>query len=62
MEYEWADDGGLIRNDLPTMLYLLFKSTKPATRIGFSNLKYDIEKSTLAKFNNSVKDLLYGKC
>ena len=39
------------------MIYLLFKSTKSATRIGVSNLKYEIEKSTLSKFGNNVKDL-----
>ena len=59
-EYAWADDGGIIRNDGPTMLYLLFKITNPAKRIGASNLKYEIEKSTLAKFGNNVKDLLDG--
>ena len=40
------------------MLYLTFKSINPATSIGVSNLKYDIYKSTLAKFINHVKDLL----
>ena len=40
------------------MLYLLFKIFKPAKRIGVSNLKYEIEKSTLTKFGNNVKDLL----
>ena len=39
------------------MIYLLFKRINPATRIGFSNLKYEIEKETLDKFGNNVKDL-----
>ena len=41
------------------MLYLLSKRINPATRVGVSNLKYDIEKAALAKFGNNVKDLLY---
>ena len=49
---------GIIRNDEPTIIYILFKSIIPDTRIGASNLKYDIEKSTLAKIDNNVKDLL----
>ena len=49
-EYEWTDDGGLIRNDRTTMIYLTFQSINPATRIGVSNLNYEIDKSTLAKF------------
>ena len=40
------------------MLYPVFKSINPVTRIGVSNLKDEIEKSTLAKFSNNVKDLL----
>ena len=40
------------------MLYLILKSINPAIRIVVSNLKYKIEKSTLAKFGNNVKDLL----
>ena len=40
------------------MLYLLFNIINPATRIGVSNLKYEIEKATLAKFVNNVNDLL----
>ena len=40
------------------MLYLLFKSTNPATSIGISNLKYEIDKATLANFGNNVKYLL----
>ena len=39
------------------MLYLVVKSINPATSIVVSNLKYDIEKSILAKFGNNVKDL-----
>ena len=40
------------------MLYLLFKVIKPATGSGVSNLKYEIEKSSLSKFSNNVKYLL----
>ena len=49
---------GLIRNDGYTMICLIFKRINPATRIGVSNLKYEIEKATLAKFVNSAKDLI----
>ena len=59
VEYEWDDTGGLIKNYGPTILYLLFKSIKPATIIGVSNLKYEIDKVNLAKSENNVKDLLY---
>ena len=57
-EYERTYYGGLIRNDVTTMLYLIFKIINPATRIFVSNLKYEIEKSTIAKFLNNVKNLL----
>ena len=40
------------------MLYLLFKIINPNTSIGVSNIKYKIDKSTLAKFGNNVKDLI----
>ena len=40
------------------MIYLLFKSINPDKSIGVSNLKDEIEKSTLAKFGNNIKDLL----
>ena len=36
----------------------MLKIINPATRIGVSNLKDEIEKSTLAKFGNNIKDLL----
>ena len=39
------------------MLYFIFKSTNPATIIVVSNLKYDIDISTLTNFGNNVKDL-----
>ena len=58
MEYEWKAAGGILRNDGTTMLYPIFKNINPATRIGVSNLKYEIEKSTLAKFGNNAKELL----
>ena len=54
--YEWIDDGGLKRKHGPTMIYLIFKGIIPATMIG--NLKYEIEISTLAKFEKNVKYLL----
>ena len=41
------------------MIYRLFKSINPATRIGVSNLKDEIKKSPLSKFVNNIKDLLY---
>ena len=40
------------------MIYLLFKSINPDKSIGVSNLKDEIEKSTIAKFGNNIKDLL----
>ena len=36
----------------------MFKSIKPATRIGVSSQKYEIEKANLSKFGNNVKYLL----
>ena len=49
---------GLIKNDGPTMIYLLLKIINLYTRIGVSNFKYEIEKSNLAKFVRNAKDLL----
>ena len=40
------------------MLYLLFKSINPYTRIGVSNLKDETDKSTLSKFGKNLKDIL----
>ena len=40
------------------MIYLIFKSIKQAPIIVVYNLKYLIEKSTLTKFGNNIKDLL----
>ena len=57
--HEWADTGVLIINYGPTMISFLFKSINSATRIGFSNLKYYIEKATLTKFGKNAKDLLH---
>ena len=56
--YECTYTGGIISNYVPTMLYLLLKIINPATRIGVSNLKYDIQKATLDKFVNNVKYLI----
>ena len=57
-EYEWSYDGGLIRNDGPTMIYLLFKIINPATQIDISNLKEETERSTISKFVNHIKDII----
>ena len=40
------------------MIYLLFKSTNTDKSIDVSNLKDELEKTTLAKFGNNIKDLL----
>ena len=56
--YEWTDDGGIISNHGPTMLYLVLKSINPDTSIGVSNIKYEIDKENLSKFGNNVKELL----
>ena len=50
--------GGLIRSDVPTMLYIIFKTIKPATSVSVYNLKYEIYKATIANFGNNVKYLL----
>ena len=39
------------------MVDLTFKRINPATRIGVSNLKYEIEKAKIAKFDKNLKDL-----
>ena len=57
-EYKWSEDGGLIRNSVPTMIDLLLKSIKSATSIGDSNLKYHIEKATSDHFGNNIKYLI----
>ena len=54
-EYQWYDYGGIISIYIPTMIYLLFKIINTSTRIGVSNLKYETDKATLAKFGNNVK-------
>ena len=50
--------GGLIRSDGPTMLYIIFKTIKPATSVSVYDLKYEIYKATIANFGNNVKYLL----
>ena len=40
------------------MLWLILKIINTYTRIGVSNINYETEKATLAKFGNDVKDLL----
>ena len=54
-EYKWTDAGGLIRNNGPNMIYLIFKIINPDTRIGVSNLKDEIDKATPPKFGKNVK-------
>ena len=49
--YDWLGVGGLIRTVGPTIIYLLFKGTNPATRIGVSNIKVKYEKATLYQIN-----------
>ena len=49
---------GLIRSDETTIMYLLFKRINPATSIGVSNLKDEIEKAIVANFGNNVKIFL----
>ena len=48
----------MIRIYAHTILHLLFKSINTATRIGVSKLEYEIEKSTLSKFGNNIKEFL----
>ena len=57
-EYELSDNGGIIRNNGPTMIYLLFKSINRDTRIGVYDLNYEIEKETITKFGNNITDFL----
>ena len=40
------------------MIHLLFKIINPDKSIGVSNLNDEIEKSTLAKFVNNIKEIL----
>ena len=47
-DYECTYAGGIITNYGPTKLYLLFKIINPVKRIGVTNLKYEIDRSTLA--------------
>ena len=35
---------GIIWRDVPTMIYLIFKTINPFTRIYVYNLKYEVEK------------------
>ena len=58
--YYWIGDRSLKSNYGSTMIYLLFKNINPYTRISVSNLKDKIEKATLSKFGNNVKDILYN--
>ena len=58
MGYEWSITEILIKNYRSTMIHPLFKKINQAKRLGVSNLKYEIEKSTLSKFGSNVKDLI----
>ena len=53
-----VNDGGLIRTNVPMMLYLTFKSINPKTRIGISNPKEKIERATISKIGNNMTDIL----
>ena len=57
-QYEWSDSGYLLSNYVTVALYLLLNSINPDIRIGVPNLKDEIEKATIYKFGNNVKDLL----
>ena len=57
-QFESDDSGWFIINDEPAMTYLLLKIINPNKSIGVSNLKDEIEKATLAKFVNNIKQLL----
>ena len=57
-EHEWDETGGLVSNDIPNMICLIFKIISPYTRIGVSYLKDETGKETQAKFGNNVKYLL----
>ena len=37
--FKWVDYGGLHRTGVPTMIYVIFKSINPETRIGALNFK-----------------------
>ena len=43
--------------DGPTILWWLFQTCKPSTRVGVSELKYDLRKATSSKFQHNVKSL-----
>ena len=50
--------GGIKSNNLPAMIYIIFESINPATRVGVSNIKNEIDRATLDNFFNDIKDLL----
>ena len=58
--YEWVDTGGIIKNDVTRMLNLIFKSMNSDTRTYVSNLKYEIDKATLATCGNSAKHIIHN--
>ena len=54
-EYEWDDDWCLISNDVPIILYLIFRSINPDNIIGVSNLNDETKKETIATFGKRCK-------
>ena len=44
------------------MIYLLFKIINAVKSIGDSNLKYEIEKATLANFGSNIKRNVFMAC
>ena len=59
LENSCIDYGVIKRNYISTIIYLLIKGINLATKIGVSNLKDEIEKISLVKLRNNVKDILY---
>ena len=57
-EFELTHSEGVIINYVPTIIEIIFKNINRATINIVSNLKYEIEKATLAKFGNNTKNLL----
>ena len=46
--------GGIKSNNLPAMIYIIFESINPATRVGVSNIKNEIDRATLDNFFNDI--------
>ena len=54
----WTNAGGTTRNYGLAMLYPIQGRINPSIRVVVSNLKYEVEKATLAELGNIVKYLL----